>query len=170
MKNFEKIRISYIYGVFILILIIVAVAICISMKHSSEAIRNLQENTERYIDVQEAIGDMKEGTDYLTEHCRAYIVSGDRKDCMLYFDEVNNARRRDLAIETLHKFREGRAITEELENSLKMSNELMDIEMYAMKLASEGKHRHTSISTPRQMSMMPATPRAVSGEAGCCLL
>jgi diguanylate cyclase (GGDEF)-like protein len=120
-----------------LILIIVAVAIGFSMKHSSEAIRDMQENTEKYIDVQDAIGDMKEGSDYLTEHCRAYIVSGDRKDCMLYFDEVYNARRRDLALETLHKFREGKAVTEELENSLEMSNELMDIEKYAMALATE---------------------------------
>ena len=35
-----------------------------------------------------------------------------------------------------------------------------------MKLASEGMQRHTSIKTPRQISMMPMTPRAVPEESG----
>lgn len=134
MKSLSKIRISYLYTFFFLILFIVAIAIAINMRYSSQSLKELQYNTERYIDVQEAISNMKEASDYLTEHCRAYIVAGDKQDMLLYYDEALNVKRRDASIETLHKYNESQKVTQDLEYSLKMSNELMDIEEYAMKM------------------------------------
>ena len=138
MKRFSEIKITHIFVIILVVVFIMALVVGFSMSKSSESLRELQENTEEYIKVQESISSMKEASDYLTEHCRAFVVSGDSDHLQNYFNEVEVDRRRDKAVEVISEYNESDYIKRSLNDSLKYSNELMEIELYAMKMSAEG--------------------------------
>lgn len=96
--------------------------------------QDLQDVSELYIACQQDAAMVREGSDYLTEQVRLYAVTGDGTYMDLYFQESEVTRRRDEALAELagHDLRE--ALTEELAQALKDSNDLMEREIYAMKL------------------------------------
>lgn len=136
MKRWTDIKITHIYYVIAAALLITTVVIIVSMQQSAAAMRRLQEKTEEYIEVQEAISDMKEASDYLTEECRAYVITGDIGHVGNYYHEIISVKRRDNAVETIKEYNNSEAICTFLENALKGSNELCEVEEYAMRLAA----------------------------------
>lgn len=59
----------------------------------------LQVSTERYITCEAAAKQLKEGSDYLTEQVRLYVLTGEAKYREQYLEEVNVTKRRERALE-----------------------------------------------------------------------
>lgn len=91
---------------------------------------------EDYIGCERSATMVKEGSDYLTEQVRLYTVTME-KECMDdYFDEAYVVKRRDTALEQMKQYHVSDESYQYLQQALNNSNELMEREIYAMKLIS----------------------------------
>ena len=79
-----------------------------------------------------------EASDYLTENVQRFTVEGDVRYLDQYFEEAYTSRRREAAVRTMSDNHADAEMIKQLEAALKESDDLMDIECYAMKLAAEG--------------------------------
>ncbi len=96
----------------------------------------LQSVSQRHIACERAASMVREGSNYLTEQVRLYTATGERQYMDLYFEEANVTRRRDIALAELSTYKVSDYLTEELANAHQASNDLMEREIYAMKLVS----------------------------------
>ena len=99
--------------------------------------RILQRSTDQYIELQQDTQDMMAASDYLTDRVRCFVVTGNKKYVDDFFEEVNVTRRRDAALESMETVLAGTETYRYLEEALWYSNNLLNIEHYAMRLAVE---------------------------------
>lgn len=111
--------------------------------------KKLADMTEEYIYIQEEAENLLLGSNYLTDQVRLYAVTKDSVYVEEYFTEVEETKRRDTALETLEKHMGGKddEILDASRRALELSNELMEMEMHAMKLAA--------LSADDDISMFP---------------
>ena len=125
-----------------IVLIVMAVLLFLLLIYSTystmQSYSRMQEATERYIDSQKNASDMQSGSDYLTEQVRLFVFTGDIENLNNYFKEKDVTRRRDKAIENLSEDLSGSGSLQYLREALQYSNELVDLEYHAMRLAIEG--------------------------------
>ena len=133
----------------------VAVTIIVSVLIGEGIVRvmrdyqKLADMTEEYIYIQEEAENLLLGSDYLTDQVRLYAVTKDSVYVEEYFTEVEETKRRDTALEALEKHMGGKddEILDASRRALELSNELMEMEMHAMKLAA--------LSADDDISMFP---------------
>lgn len=94
----------------------------------------MHENTEIYIQCEKDADQLKEASDYLTEQVRLFVMTCDLKYLQNYFEEAEDKKRRDRAVEDLAGCFGESDILEKLQKALASSRELMEREYYAMKL------------------------------------
>lgn len=95
--------------------------------------------TENYISAEEAMIQLQEGSDYLTEEAREYATTGMVGFMNSYFKEANETRSRELAIEKIKALPtvDDEWVNMYLANAMDKSNALMEIEIHSMKLMAE---------------------------------
>jgi len=123
----------------IIITLCASVALLIANISVRRGYERMETASDRYIEAQLAASEMESASDYLTDRVRCFVVTGDGQYLDDFFEEVEITRRRDDAVsklEYLLKGREGGAITS-LHNALRLSNELVETEYYAMRLRLE---------------------------------
>ncbi len=100
--------------------------------------RELSRITQEYILVQEEAKDLLLGSDYLTDQARLYVVTKDCRYAEAYFTEAEETKRRDQALKALEEHFQGRdgGDLEASRDAMRLSNELMDLEIHAMKLSA----------------------------------
>ena len=133
----RNIRIANLSTVMFIVMLILGVLVLYTMDRSMGSVIELQEVSERYVQEQEAISSMREASDYLTSQSREYVVTGDRKYLDNFFEEVNTTKRRDKALDVLRTYGTNNNLYTALESALNYSNELMQIEYHAMRLAAD---------------------------------
>ena len=156
----DGIRLSRFHLITAVLIVILAVLLFLSTYLTKRGYSLTEDATERYITAQQAAANMQAASDYLTEHARAFIVTGDVTRCELYFEETDVARRRDRALKEI----EGFVALEEIEGyvyspssfaylnaALNYSNELIEIDLYAMRLAAES-YGYAPADCPEQLS------------------
>lgn len=118
--------------------IVVSVLIGEGIVHVMRDHNKLADITEEYIYVQEEAENLLIGSDFLTDRVRLYAVTKDLGYVEEYFTEVEETKRRDKALETLEEHMDGKdaEILTASREALELSNELMEMEMHAMKLAA----------------------------------
>lgn len=123
------------------IMILISCALYISLLivtfQASRNYETMVAATNLYIDCQENAALVSDGSDYLTEQVHLFVVDLNPEYAGNYFTEVNETRRRDQALEQLG----GRASPQAegfLQTAMDLSNQLMERETYAMRLAAEG--------------------------------
>lgn len=79
---------------------------------------------------------VKEGSDYLTEQVRLYTVTMEMEYMDAYFEEIYVVKRRDTALEQMKRYHVSEESYAYLQQALNNSNQLMEREIYAMKLIS----------------------------------
>ncbi len=94
----------------------------------------MHENTEVYIQCEKDADQLREASDYLTEQVRLFVITCDHKYLQNYFEEAEEKKRRDRAVEDLAGYFGGSDILEKLQKALDSSRKLMEREYYAMKL------------------------------------
>lgn len=88
--------------------------------------------------------DLKDGSDYLTNEIRSYIVTGDSKFLDNYNKEINETKTRDKALENINQsdiIRDLKITKEEasiIENALQESNKLAELETQAADIFKSG--------------------------------
>ncbi len=129
--------------------IVVSVLIGEGIVHVMRDHNKLADITEEYIYVQEEAENLLIGSDFLTDRVRLYAVTKDLDYVEEYFTEVEETKRRDKALETLEEHMDGKdaEILTASREALELSNELMEMEMHAMKLAA--------LSVDEAVSMLP---------------
>lgn len=129
--------------------IVVSVLIGEGIVHVMRDYNKLADITEEYIYVQEEAENLLIGSDFLTDRVRLYAVTKDLGYVEEYFTEVEETKRRDKALETLEEHMDGKdaEILTASREALELSNELMEMEMHAMKLAA--------LSVDEAVSMLP---------------
>ena len=122
------------------IMILISCALYISLLivtfQASRNYETMVAATNLYIDCQENAALVSDGSDYLTEQVHLFVVDLNPEYAGNYFTEVNETRRRDQALEQLG----GRASPQAegfLQTAMDLSNQLMERETYAMRLAAE---------------------------------
>ncbi len=96
--------------------------------------------TNDYISCEEDAALLADGSNYLTEQVRLFAVTNDLQYLENYFTEVYVTKRRDNVLQRLKTYDVDEKISDYLRTALSHSNQLMEEEMYSMKLVSEAKH------------------------------
>lgn len=113
------------------------IALLVVTFHASQHYETMVAATNLYIDCQENAALVADGSDYLTEQVHLFVVNLDPEYADHYFTEVHVTRRRDRALERLEDRADPHA-QDYLQTALDLSNQLMEQETYAMRLAAEG--------------------------------
>lgn len=113
-------------------------AICVSIfLYGRAQLTVLDETTDAYIVCEQDARQLQSASDYLTEQVRLAATTGDESYIAAYFDEANNAKRREAAIADMEKYFSGSSAFDALKSALDSSNELMITEEYSMRLVCE---------------------------------
>lgn len=124
------------FGIMGLSVLLYAALLIVSFQ-AAEEYRAMKAITDLYVSCQENAGLVTSGSDYLTEQVRLFTFTLKPEYMDNYFHEINVDRRRDLALEQL----EGQASETAmgyLSKALDRSNQLTELEIYAIRLAAEG--------------------------------
>ena len=92
--------------------------------------------TEDYISSEKDGVLLREGSDYLTEQARLYVVTQEPKYMEAYFTEKNVTKRKERALEGLQRYENSNAAYDFLQKALDHSNCLIETEVYAMSLVA----------------------------------
>lgn len=145
------IRLGRFYSIAAAIFAILALLLLLSTYRTSRGYSHMEEATERYITAQQAAANMQAASDYLTAEARAFIVTGDISRANRFFEETDVTRRRDNALEDIKKILESPSAYEYLSTAMDCSNELLEIECHAMRLAAKS-HGFTDKDLPESLS------------------
>ena len=137
MKMKRKIKIERVSNWSIIITIIVATLFGFISFQSKKEFHVLQTTTEQYILCEKAAKQLQDGSDYLTEQVRLYVMTTQKEYLELYFKEVNKTQRREKALTDLKQYFSDTEAFDSLESALQYSEELMNTEYYAMRLILE---------------------------------
>lgn len=97
----------------------------------------LETATDQYIACENAARKLQDGSDYLTEQVRLYVMTGEVQYMDLYFEEATITKRREKALDTLKRYFDKTETFGSLKAALSCSQELMNSEYYAMRLVAE---------------------------------
>lgn len=130
--------------------ILVSVLILFGIRSVMNHYHELIDMTNEYIHSQNDIMNMSLGSHYLTEQTRFYVITGDSAYAHAYFTEAEVTKRRENALQEMSEYLEGidDASLNLLADALELSNELMDVEIHAMKLIA--------LSTDTDLTALPS--------------
>lgn len=106
--------------------------------HAAGEYTAMKSATDLYISCQENAALVTSGSDYLTEQVRLFTFTLKPEYMENYFHEIHVDRRRELALEHLSE-QAGDTARGYLSKALERSNQLTELEIYAMRLAAEGE-------------------------------
>lgn len=113
--------------------------------------KRLIEATEDYILCEKDAVLVREGSDFLTEQVRLYVVTMEPEYMEAYFTEKNVTRRRERALEELRGYDTNQETYDYLQKALDNSNKLMEKEIYAMKLIAVSQE-YDEASLPEEVN------------------
>ena len=147
-KSIKGIRIRTVNYGMIFISAILYVLLITATINASNKYKAMITSTDSYIDAQKLASQLADGSNYLTEQIQLYVMTMQPKYMEAYFTEANITRRRENALEELKQYHvssdafhlagggsdHGGDAFQFLETALSHSNELMEREIYAIKL------------------------------------
>ncbi|MCR4640452.1 MAG: diguanylate cyclase [Lachnospiraceae bacterium] len=95
--------------------------------------------SEEHMELDRAARELMEASDYLTESAQRFTVKGDRRFLDQYFEEAQNANRREKALSKMDVDQRTEGAREKLQEAMNASIALMDREYYSMRLVIEAK-------------------------------
>lgn len=127
--------VSWIISAFVLIISSTLVASLALISYENQKVN---ESNAQYTIVQAASNDVQAASDYLTDQVRLFVANAEKRFMDAYFVEANVTKRRDNALDTIHRFAKDTKRHEEIHDNITAavneSNDLMNLEFYAMKL------------------------------------
>ena len=118
--------------------VVISGLLIFSMVYISNKTEEVNVSTANYITMKSAASDVQSASDDLTNDVRLFVTTAKKEYMDSYFKEANVVKRRDNALETIHKLTENTSIHEDVHEAITTavneSNQLMELEFYAMKL------------------------------------
>ena len=136
-KKKNGIRLGRFHAIAAALFAVLSLLLLLSTYLTGRGFSRAEEATERYITAQQAAADMQAASDYLTAEARGFIATGNPARVSQFFEEVNSIRRRDRALEEIEKILNNPSAYAYLSAAKDSSDELLEIECYAMRLAAE---------------------------------
>lgn len=133
-----KIRITYIFGTFVVLILVVGALLFVGSYGAQQSLEEMQALAVDHARGKDAINDLMEASDFLTEQARAFVSTGDPEYGLAYQKEVKATKRRDKSLQMIKSFNASDNVYASLESALNDSNELTETEYYAMHLAAVG--------------------------------
>ncbi len=99
----------------------------------------LSDAERQHSDLIDAVHQLTDASDYLTECVQRFTISGDQRFLDEYFTEAFESNRREEAISRMENNESNGPALEELKEAMSHSVGLMDLEYYAMKLVIDAK-------------------------------
>ena len=140
----------------VMAVVLAAVLLWFTYRTTSNYAKSREAN-EQYTACQQDASNLNEASDYLTDQVRKFVVSGDKDNLDLFFEEVNQTRRRELAVEDLGRYFAETDAYRFLQEALNSSNDLLTMEYYAMRLCIESRGYDVS-AYPEPVQNVELTP------------
>lgn len=123
--------------------------------------KNYASSSDKYAEISRAALNLQEGSDYLTEQCRLFVLSNEFYHLENYFYEANENKRREKSIERIKNVDGKESSIKYLEMAYQKSQELKLTEYYAMKLVVEGNHfdKDPSKKIPEEILNVELSPK-----------
>ncbi|MDO4966311.1 MAG: GGDEF domain-containing protein [Lachnospiraceae bacterium] len=132
----KGIKVNILSGIFIAIGVITMIASIFVIKKIYVTYDEMT-NSYQNVEVQrEAAESFQEASDYLTDQSRRFVVTGDVKNTENYFEEINDTKRREAAIDVIENSHMLNLECELLYNAMELSESLAKQEIHAMKLSA----------------------------------
>jgi diguanylate cyclase (GGDEF)-like protein len=135
-KDIKGIRINQLNTTALMVSCILFLMVLLATLQVSRKYRDLITSANKYMQCERAVTMIENGSDYLTEQVRLFVVTKEKKYSDNYFTELNKTRRREQGLDNLIDCDISETSLSYLEHALKYSNALTDREVYAMKLAA----------------------------------
>ena len=160
----KGVRILLLIALLVVLAAIVSAVFLQAVYETNRTYERFEQASSDYIACEIAAGDMDEASNYLTIQTRSFVVSRQMKYLNNYFWEANVTMRRQHALETLEDLVMGES--QHLEEALEVSDELMSIECYAMKLVcvAEGYVPGDNAAALRAIELKPEDAALTSEE------
>ena len=97
-KKLGGIRLQRMNRIMTTIAVVLAVVLMAAALSTIRSFRNLDEATDRYVLAREDTANMQAGSDYLTDRVRTFVATGDVSAAEDFYREVEETRRRDVAL------------------------------------------------------------------------
>ncbi len=136
-KSLAGISIRTLNVIMFAIALVLAAFLLFTTNQVSDSYEIMQDATEEYIECQTAAQNMMSASDYLTEQVSSFTVTGEAEYVQNFFEEVIQTKRRDIALETMEQYLQGTDTYRYLQEANALSNELVKLEHYAMRLAAD---------------------------------
>lgn len=134
--SIKAMRIRTLNFVMILLSCVLYIFLILATVHISTRCDHMLEATNKYIACQENAALVSEASDDMTEYVRLYVITEEAQYIDAYFEEVDTARRRERALEQQNEEHVSEKAHDFLQKALDWSNQLMEKEIYAMKLTA----------------------------------
>ncbi len=146
--------------------VVAAAAVLITDVFVTNDYQRMKEASERYVDAELAASNLEFASDYLTDRVRCFVMTGETVYMDDFCEEVSVTRRRDAAVDTLTELLEGvqSNAPEQLNTALSLSNELVDIENRAIRLAAASVGMEAS-DIPEEIAAVELTQEELSMSA-----
>lgn len=132
-------KVSFLNSTMVLIACILYIVLIIATVRTSNQYQLMVSATNNYISCGSDAALVSDGSDYLTEQVRLYVITRQPRYMLEYFREADVTRRRETGLEHLREYIDP-DVTSILQQALDHSNQLMETEIYAMRLIGEAEN------------------------------
>ena len=133
----NKLRIINVYIIALTAIVFVSALIIVHIGDINTNFLALRDNITNYSDYQTAFSDMKDASAFLTSESRYFVATGNTAHLNAYMTEVNDVKRREKSLDIISGRDYGKRLSDDIVRATTMSDELAQVEMYAMSLAAE---------------------------------
>lgn len=157
-KNIEikgkGIKVHLLSAIFIILGVILMIAAFLEIKKIYDKYDNMNDSYLSGNIKREAVARFQDASDYLTDQARKYAGTGDVKYVLNYFDEKDNLKNREAALEIINSSELLKLDTELLMDAMANSEALVDYELCAMKLVALSNQDN---DMPEKLASYPLT-------------
>jgi len=132
------VRLGILNNIITTLAVLVLAVLLYATYQSIEGFNSLRIATERYIGCQQNAFLFQEGSDYLTNEIRYFVMTGDAVHAQNFVEEVEVTRRRERAIDDLDDYLQENDSFRYLMKAMEYSSALAEKERYAIRLAAAG--------------------------------
>ena len=117
--------------------IVISVFLSIAMNNTTERYNDMEKATEEYIGCQNDVYTIWDVINDLSERARNFVITGSPEEVILYFNEVQVQKSKDLALESIKQRVVDEQTMKHLNTALILCDRMMNVQYYAMRLSIE---------------------------------
>lgn len=138
-KEIKGIKIHTLNYVMIIAAFVFYVFVIVETLQTQVQYSELLSATDDYITCEDLAEQFSDASDYLSDKVRLYVINGNREYANAYFEELDQTKRREKALDGIVRFSADENTEAEMKHAQEKADRLIEREIYAMRLAAEGR-------------------------------